>query len=257
MCTLIILNNVIEGYPLVIASNRDERYDRKSKPPEVVEHNGKRFIRPWDDKKDGTWLGISESGWFVGLTNQDDAQHHNDKLSRGKVVVNCLHAGTHNAVARILSNVDPEYYNPFNLVFGRPGSMFLARIMQGKPVEMEEIPEGISVISNDCWGDKYDAKLLRAGALSAVYLSESQTIDNLVDGLHEVLSDHSTVQKDDPFQALCVHALEHHFGTRSTSIIAVSNSSEVEYWYSEGPACCSSAVLTCSLKNNDEKDLAE
>jgi len=43
--------------------------------------------------------------------------------------------------------------------------------------------------------------------------------------------------KDDPFQAVCVHADEHCFGTVSSSLITVSNQGLVEYWYKDGPAC--------------------
>ena len=35
MCTLIALLGVVPGYPLLVAMNRDEAYDRPSLPPEL------------------------------------------------------------------------------------------------------------------------------------------------------------------------------------------------------------------------------
>lgn len=254
MCTIIVLNDVFEGFPLVIAANRDERLSRKSRPPELVQHGDCKFIRPWDDEKEGTWLGIAQDGWFVGLTNQDDGKHDEHMKTRGKIVLDCLHVGSHAGAAAVLRNIDPINYNPFNLVFGRPGAMFLVRVMPGKDIEMEEIPRGIAVISNDCWGSRYDAKLDLAISHVAECLKTTKTIDQLIYALFDVLSDHTNIAQDDPFQALCVHAPEHEFETRSTSIITVSNSKDVEYWYSDGPPCQSlKPELTCRLTNHNEE----
>lgn len=253
MCTIIILNDVFVGYPLVIASNRDERISRKSRPPELIQHGDCKFIRPWDDEKEGTWLGIAQGGWFVGLTNQDDGKHDQHMLTRGKIVMDCLHAGFHAGAAAVLKNIDPTKYNPFNLVLGRPGAMFLVRVMPGKDIEMEPIPQGIAVVSNDCWGSRYDFKLNWALASVSNFMSSVKTIDELICNLHTVLSDHTCISPNDPFQALCVHAPAYEFETRSTSIITVSNSKTVEYWYTEGPPCQKlKPELACRLVNHHE-----
>jgi hypothetical protein len=63
----------------------------------------------------------------------------------------------------------------------------------------------------------------------------------VIDELFHVLGDHASASVD-PFQALCVHADDIEFGTRSTSIITVSNQGNVEYWYSEGRPCMSSGL---------------
>lgn len=128
MCTLIVLNECVEGHPLIVATNRDERYNRVSHPPERVKWEGRRLIRPRDEEKGGTWIGVAEGGWFVGVTNQVDGHHRDDTLSRGKVVEAVLHVKTHCEAAKLLVAPDRSQYNPFNLVFGRPGAMFLCRV---------------------------------------------------------------------------------------------------------------------------------
>ncbi len=238
MCTVIVLNDQVEGYPLVIVANRDERYDRPSRPPELVLYDGAKCLRPWDDEKEGTWIGVAQNGWLVTLTNQDDGKHDTGKQSRGKVVDACLKAGTHSACARILAHIDPNDYNPFNLVLGRPGAMMLVRVLPGEPVEMLPLDSSVNVVTNDCWGALYNNKwattMLRMEA--AVLKS-----DDHVRRLFAAVNEHST--STDPFQSLCVHAEEHAFGTRSTSIITVSSNKDVEYWYSEGHPCQSNGLL--------------
>jgi len=241
MCTLIVLDEVVPGYPLIVAANRDELYGRRSLAPQLLTIPGRNYIAPIDEVRGGTWIGVGDGGWFVGITNQDDGHHDDNKLSRGQVVRQLLECGNHTAAARILSELNPKWFNPFNLVFGRPGAMFLTRVLEGQSVEMQPMPTGFNVISNDCWGDRYAEKTewTKRMAWSLTmdpYVGDIQTVCTR---LCITLASHFSHRqaKDDPFQAICVHADEHSFGTVSSSLITVSNQGVAEYWYKEGPAC--------------------
>jgi len=238
MCTLVILNEYVDNYPLIVAANRDERYDRRSRPPEMT---NEKIVRPWDDEKNGTWTGVCEDGWFVGLTNQDDEHHYENRESRGKVVLDCLRARQHSSAAKILSHLDATRYNPFNIVFGRPGAMFLTRVGSPCALEMELLPPGVNVISNDCCGGKYACKVAQGDVL-AHRIDPRAGIDVAMNDLFKLLGDHTNSTEHDPFQSLCAHADEYAFGTRSTSIITVSKEGNVEYWYSEGHPCQSTGL---------------
>ena len=260
MCTLIILNEQRVDYPLIVAANRDELYARKSRPPETHQIGGKTVITPLDEEKGGTWMGVAQDGWFVGITNQDDGKHDEHLSSRGKVVLAILNAGNHSAAARILAGLDPERFNPFNLIFGKPGAMFLTRVMTGHDIEMEPLPKGINVISNDCWGNRYAEKTEWAKRM-AWSLTDDPPVpfEDVRTRLLITLASHfnNRLAKDDPFQAVCVHADEHAFGTVSTSLITVSNQGVVEYWYKEGAACQqTSLTLAGRLLHLDLSDLA-
>lgn len=159
-----------------------------------------------------------------------------------------LEADTHCAVAKILKALDPTRYNPFNLVFGRPGALFLARVWAGRELELVPLLPGASVISNDCWERQFDRKTARAGQL--VQSIKSSNIIETVDSLWGMMRDHDDC--DDPFQSLCVHAEEHAFGTRSTSIITVSNQKDVDYWYSEGHPCQSKMLMCVGHMSHSE-----
>lgn len=240
MCTLIVLNETVEGHPLVVAANRDERYDRLSRSPEV--HGD--IIRPWDDERDGTWMGVTREGWFVGITNQDNGTHDETALSRGHVVRDCLYAGTHSGACKVLASLDAKRYNPFNLVFGRAGSMFLCRVMDGLSRELVELHQGISVISNDCWGEAYLSKVLTARKLARCMTDPPPRggIERIRIHLKVALLSHIGAAEGDPYQALCVHADADSFGTRSSSLVTVSKEGAVEYWYSDGHPCQSDGL---------------
>lgn len=86
MCLILFAYHVVPGVPLVVAANRDERFDRRAAPAAV-----------WDDHPDilagrdlaggGTWLGVSTRGRFAALTNfRDPETHRPDVPSRGELV---------------------------------------------------------------------------------------------------------------------------------------------------------------------------
>lgn len=68
MCLIILSYKVHDRYPLILAANRDEFYERPSAP-----------ISLWDDavgvvagrdlQRGGTWLGIRKTGSLAMLTN--------------------------------------------------------------------------------------------------------------------------------------------------------------------------------------------
>ena len=260
MCTIIVLNEHVEGYPLIIAANRDERHARASSPPAMgLTRTGARYIRPWNDERGGTWMGVGEKGWFVGITNQDDGVLERAACSRGRVVRDCLLAAEHAKAAKVLSGLDVSKYNPFNVVFGRPGAMFLTRINTSFLAEMEPLPAGINVVSNDCLGSAFKAKTDHASSWSS-YVSSYDSIGSVRDKLFRLMCSHDNHTLEDPYQALCVHDDSKSFGTRSTSIITVSKDGNVEYWYSEGHPCQSMGLaLACRIDANErhEEDTEE
>ena len=86
MCTVVILNRVHPEYPVVVAANRDEFYARTTHDPRVV-HDSPRIVCGVDGDKGGTWMGVTDAGLFVGLTNQRTYSPADSQLqSRGQAV---------------------------------------------------------------------------------------------------------------------------------------------------------------------------
>src|SRR5882762_8250462 len=56
VCLLVVLSRVVPGLPLVVAANRDERFDRPATPMAILRAVGPRRLGGRDDKAGGTWL---------------------------------------------------------------------------------------------------------------------------------------------------------------------------------------------------------
>ena len=125
MCTLLLAHRADPEYPLVIAANRDELYERPTLRAAF-----------WDDAPDvlggrdgvagGTWLGVHRDGRWAALTNVREPDRHDPRApSRGALVRDFLTAPGAGArsPADYLAAVAPRAhaYNGFNLVVGRAG----------------------------------------------------------------------------------------------------------------------------------------
>ncbi|MGN6731985.1 MAG: NRDE family protein, partial [Candidatus Binatia bacterium] len=59
VCTLAVYFHAVDDFPLIIAANRDEHYDRPSVPPSLLQTTPK-IISGRDLRAGGTWLGFNE-----------------------------------------------------------------------------------------------------------------------------------------------------------------------------------------------------
>jgi uncharacterized protein with NRDE domain len=118
MCLILFAFQAHPRFPLVLAANRDEFYERPSAAaafwPDAPDILGGR-----DLKDGGTWLGVTRTGRVAALTNyRDPGAVRLDPPSRGWLVRNYL-AGTE-APDAYLERIAPRAgdYNPFSLLVG-------------------------------------------------------------------------------------------------------------------------------------------
>lgn len=250
MCTVVILRHVHPEWPLVLAANRDESYGRPTEGPRVLSESP-RVIGGQDKERGGTWMGTTDSGLFVGLTNQRlTGPAVVAPRSRGEVVLRALQAGSVGAVERYLDTLDPSEFNPFNLLYGdaevlrvayaRPGAGRLAR---------EDVPPGVHVLPNDVLNSPELPKVQRARGLAREVAARPWP--ELVRGLQALLADATLpalehIPEPAPgfpfsreqlrqYQALCIHTPD--YGTRSSAIVALKPGRVGHYLASEGPPC--------------------
>lgn len=118
MCLITFSYRQHPRYPLIFAANRDEKYDRPTRPAQF-----------WDDHPDilagkdlqagGTWMGITKDGHWAALTNyRNPAIRKEDPPSRGHLVLNYLK--NNGAPKQYLSNLHDraDRYMGFNLLVG-------------------------------------------------------------------------------------------------------------------------------------------
>ena len=162
MCTLIVLDRVLPGVPLVGAFNRDEYLSRAAAPPALLPpavDGGLSLVAPQDLEAGGTWMGLNARGLFAGLTNRAAASRDPSHRSRGLLVMDALTKETaRKAREWVEGEVRGARYNPFHLLLADGRETHLAFLREGELVTRELEP-GLHVITN---GDPDDASGTKA-----------------------------------------------------------------------------------------------
>jgi len=82
MCLILLAWEMHAVYPLILAANRDEFYERPSAPA-AFWAGAPDLLAGRDLKAGGTWLGITRSGRLAAITNyRDPASQKKDAPSR-------------------------------------------------------------------------------------------------------------------------------------------------------------------------------
>ena len=69
MCILAIQYRLVPDAPILVAMNREERYDRPTSVPSI--QSGKpRVLCGLDQQASGTWLGVNQHGMLVAACNR-------------------------------------------------------------------------------------------------------------------------------------------------------------------------------------------
>ena len=248
MCTIVVRHQLDDWCSTLVASNRDEFYDRPASGP-VVLHDNPRIVGGLDEREGGTWFGVTEDGLFVGLTNQRNFGLRNGSLrSRGLLALEALETNSFGGVERYLRRLDPAAYNEFNLIFGDGRELGVAYGRHGAPeVEIEILGKGVHVLCNDRLGSpefpKADKVRERVLAIppSPWPEIEEQLVELLSDASLPDPSDVPPLPAEAPFdqeiarrlQAVCVKTPV--YGTVSSAIAAVRPGKVERYLFSDGP----------------------
>jgi uncharacterized protein with NRDE domain len=119
VCLVAFAINTSAPWPLVIAANRDEFWQRPTLPlSRWHSATGHEIIAGRDLRAGGTWLGISPGGRVAFLTNVREAQPAAAPRSRGELVTRWLEASTDASDFALALVRDGAAYGGFNLVLG-------------------------------------------------------------------------------------------------------------------------------------------
>lgn len=117
MCTILFSFCQREEEPLILLANRDEFYDRPSRPAERwTDDPG--ILAGRDLVGKGTWLGVTDSGRIAAVTNYRDPEQERGSRSRGALVADFLRSD--DPPEEYLERVRAEAaeYTGFNLLAG-------------------------------------------------------------------------------------------------------------------------------------------
>ncbi|HDS15051.1 MAG TPA: hypothetical protein ENN66_00155 [Proteobacteria bacterium] len=121
MCTVLLAFQKVAGWPLVVANNRDEFFDRRALPPRVYRagrKGGRRWLACLDLSGGGSWWGYNDRGLMVFLTNRWIGDNYAPgSCSRGQLVLELLQFSEINEAREGLGRIAVEHpFNPFNLL---------------------------------------------------------------------------------------------------------------------------------------------
>jgi uncharacterized protein with NRDE domain len=245
---------MFEDYPLIVAANRDEHYDRPSAPP-TLQNGQPKIIAGRDLRANGTWLGVNEDGVIAGILNRRLNNHLPalaDARSRGLLCMDILTFESARAASAFLR--DHKFsYNPFTLLFVDRHEGYVSYNDEEKTI-IQKIEKGLHVFSSAAEFEMHSAKAERAYALFARLSSRVRPTNGIalesIAALQAVLADHSlSADSDDPGDAICVH--RETSGTVSSSIIYFSKrESRFRTFFCPGAPCRNSfgAALTLDLR---------
>jgi uncharacterized protein with NRDE domain len=212
---------------LVAIGNRDEYHERPAAP--LARWEGPEGILAGRDlRSGGTWLGVSEAGRFVLVTNlRGFGDPDPGRTSRGTLVSHQL-AGQ--GEYGDPSSADLEAFNPFNLILA---DMREARFLSNRPeVVRTSLAHGIYGLSNGALDEPWPKTLqlkaalldwLTADGVDFVPLFGALASETLPDiGLHP--SEPSDVPQEAPETPVFIRNPV--YGTRCSTVVAIRRDGE-------------------------------
>ncbi|WP_227259648.1 NRDE family protein [Salarchaeum japonicum] len=221
MCTLILAWRAFPDAPVVVAANRDESVNRPSTPPRVRDWE-RPALAPADERAGGTWMGVTDTRLFVGITNRR-ADGVEGERSRGLLVRDALEEPTADAARdRVRAELDEHDYDGFNLVLADADDA--VRLSWDGTLTEERLDPGVHVVVNTGY-----APPERAPAVRDALPPTDGDPDAWLDETKAVLRDHDV--------GACVHHEDRGFGTRSSSLVRIDSAGDVRFDYADGPPC--------------------
>lgn len=176
MCLILVAWQAHPDYPLVVAANRDEFYARPAAPAAW-----------WKDAPDllagrdcaevigepGTWMGMTSSGRFAGLTNyRAPSEKRTDARSRGELVAGFLRDDT--SPGQYLETLvgNDGAYNGFNLLASDLRDLWWYS-NRGPSRTPRRLKPGLYGLSNALLDTPWPKVLSRVGALAETLAADT------------------------------------------------------------------------------------
>lgn len=234
MCLILFAYHHHPRYPLILAANRDEFYDRPTQAldfwPDQPEIAAGR-----DLKRMGTWLGISRHGRLAAVTNYREAGvQRPEARSRGRLVADFLVGRTAASDYLRRLHTNRRLYNGFNLIVGDARELYYYSNRGATP---SPVQPGIHGLSNHLL-DTHWPKVRDGKSMMAAILADNDA-DIHRQRLLEVLEDHSVPPDDqlpdtgvDPqweriLSPIFITSTD--YGTRCSSLLTVDTHGEVVF----------------------------
>jgi len=214
MCLLIVLREMIPDWPLVMAANREEHYDRLGEPPQLLCENPKVFGGR-DPHAGGTWLAVNQWAMVCAVTNRPRTEPPpGEARSRGLLALDAACQKSPIAVADLLGRALAEnQYNGFNLFCSTPADgriFYFDGRLREKP-----LASGLFILTTSDANDPSSAKIRRVR--ERLEPDRPRPLAAWIERLEAICRDHAGAPPGRP-DAPCMHGEKG--GTISSSILA-------------------------------------
>ncbi len=234
MCT--VITQLGGDGQLWVAANRDEVLVRPATPPRRWE--GEPFVAPRDEVGGGTWLGLTDRGLFVAVTNRFGAPKDDQRESRGHLVLEALRHPSPASIHAWLATLSPTRFNAFHLFYSDGVTAFISW-SDGARLQQLTLPIGLHVLTERSFG----ASLAVPAPTSTI--GEPERVRFIKQRLAE-LGPAPTPQQlqtllgthrpDAPLDSPCVHVPDFGYGTRSSLVLFKTKKVDDSDWrWADGP----------------------
>jgi len=233
MCLILLAYDSHPTCRVVLAANRDEYYDRPTKP-----------LAFWDDipdilagrdlKRNGVWLGVTRTGRIAAITNyREPFLRLENAPSRGLLVSDFL-AGMESP-EHYLDDIktNGHRYNGFNLLIGDRSGLFYYSNMGSS---IQKLTPGLYGLSNHLLDTPWP-KIEKGKAALETLLDEKGEID--LEGVFRILADRSYppddqlpntgVDRDWERVLSPLFIASPTYGTRSSSVVIVEKTGRINF----------------------------
>ncbi len=230
MCVIYLAYDRHPNYPLILAANRDEFYNRPTRAAHFWEDFPQIFAGR-DLVASGTWLGVTKAGRFSAVTNYRDAEARAGELSRGDLVADFLKTDARVQVYLDSIRSQADRYSGFNLLVGEVNSerneLFYFSNRSG---ELRKLEKGIYALSNHLldtpWpkvrsGRERFGQLISGNAISKPKLFELLTDESLAED-DELPDTGVGYEREKILSAIFIKTPI--YGTRSSTVLTIDSS---------------------------------
>ncbi len=227
MCVLALAWHAHPRWPLIVAANRDEYHARPSAP--LARWEGEAgIIAGRDLQSGGTWLGVSDSGRLVTVTNRRGYGGPDpDKASRGALVADLLAGAGRYADP---AHAELQDFNPFNLLVADGETL---RFLSNRPESIRTtLGPGIYGLSNGELDEPWPKTTQLKAFMLDWIVGDARGPETLLDDLRsETLPDYG-VAPDQPSDIALEPAqsplfIRHPlYGTRCSTVVAINDRGE-------------------------------
>ena len=231
MCLLLFSFNKHPDYPIILAANRDEFFERPTAAASFWK-DAPSILAGRDLRQGGSWMGVNKNGRIAAVTNyREPSQNKPNAISRGALVSDYLKSNesAEDYVQKIMAQ--SHAYDEFNLLVGDKQSLLFYCSVED---DSQILKPGLYGISNgkldSPWPKVEKGKAVLGNIIHASVKPEAEKLfellaDKTIAADSELPSTGVSIEWERRLSPLFVHSED--YGTRSSTVLLIDRQGEV------------------------------